>query len=464
MHDATADRFAGELLPLLLPEPGGMLVCFGNAAGAYASELPGWEPVSSRNAVSGIEAAAVLAVGSDANIQRAWSFAQALGVPFTAIGRGRWTGPAASEMGLILREGHPMLGTPSFWAPASSDARGALPRSRRDRLRLALDEPFRPLRRLGIGRFCLADAKHSVIGRVMACGNPEEAVWQHTLAGNLMLLGRETVLKIPLRTDSPDYAEVLRLAEVRDTLPVEIRALVPTVEGEFEVAGHHVIQQDRLAGSSAFGSIFRRDTVERILEATTELLIEWKTGMVEWRRLDEPLLGALILDPVRPFLTALCRDGEATAADRLEAGLHERFCGCRLPLVPVHGDLWLHNILVDGASPRVTGIIDWDRARGQGLPLLDLFHVECWRSRPLAPDLSPSTYRRLLDPARRPARRVSRLASALDLPAQDIRPLVSLYVAGQLAEHAASDDALARFRRRRLLPVVEEGIRNPETA
>jgi aminoglycoside phosphotransferase (APT) family kinase protein len=41
--------------------------------------------------------------------------------------------------------------------------------------------------------------------------------------------------------------------------------------------------------------------------------------------------------------------------------------------VTVHGDYWLDNIL--GSGDRITGILDWDRARRNGLPAFDALHL-----------------------------------------------------------------------------------------
>ena len=41
--------------------------------------------------------------------------------------------------------------------------------------------------------------------------------------------------------------------------------------------------------------------------------------------------------------------------------------------VAVHGDYWLNNVL--GSASRVTGIVDWDRARPNGCPAFDALHL-----------------------------------------------------------------------------------------
>jgi hypothetical protein len=46
-----------------------------------------------------------------------------------------------------------------------------------------------------------------------------------------------------------------------------------------------------------------------------------------------------------------------------------------LPAVRVHGDYWLANLLFDGEPARLSGIVDWDRARADALCGLDALHL-----------------------------------------------------------------------------------------
>ena len=45
----------------------------------------------------------------------------------------------------------------------------------------------------------------------------------------------------------------------------------------------------------------------------------------------------------------------------------------------VHGDFWSENVLVDPASGRITGIVDWDSAEAGGLGLHDRIHLVLYR-------------------------------------------------------------------------------------
>jgi aminoglycoside phosphotransferase (APT) family kinase protein len=51
----------------------------------------------------------------------------------------------------------------------------------------------------------------------------------------------------------------------------------------------------------------------------------------------------------------------------------EALLGTPLPGVATHGDLSMSNVLIANAAP--LGIIDWDEAREDGLPLMDFFYA-----------------------------------------------------------------------------------------
>lgn len=58
----------------------------------------------------------------------------------------------------------------------------------------------------------------------------------------------------------------------------------------------------------------------------------------------------------------------------------ERFTEMPHPMVPIHGDLWYENILIDPEAGRVSGVLDFDAA-GIGDPAWDLAtQLHCGRS------------------------------------------------------------------------------------
>lgn len=61
--------------------------------------------------------------------------------------------------------------------------------------------------------------------------------------------------------------------------------------------------------------------------------------------------------------------------DDCEALLRSEFVGRALPFAWSHGDYWPGNILIRQPEGSLSGIVDWDRAAAQQLPLLDILHL-----------------------------------------------------------------------------------------
>lgn len=60
--------------------------------------------------------------------------------------------------------------------------------------------------------------------------------------------------------------------------------------------------------------------------------------------------------------------------ERVDSELRATFLGCSFTLSWIHGDYWPGNILMTGNGRSVTGIVDWETARPDGFPILDLMN------------------------------------------------------------------------------------------
>jgi hypothetical protein len=92
-----------------------------------------------------------------------------------------------------------------------------------------------------------------------------------------------------------------------------------------------------------------------------EWLEAWNRATVRTESLGADELEREVLAPLR-LLAPLLADGGAYAA-RVRS-LCARVEGRPLPRVAAHGDLTLHNLLLDGAT---LGVVDWEAARADGL-------------------------------------------------------------------------------------------------
>ena len=115
----------------------------------------------------------------------------------------------------------------------------------------------------------------------------------------------------------------------------------------------------QLRAATAIVELHRRTARSVVVDST--LLERW---------IDRPLLVIRRLQARQPAAGHIDE-----VIERLRAELHGALAGRSLHIGWIHGDYWLGNILVgrDNATP--TGIVDWDRAEPDELPLHDLLHL-----------------------------------------------------------------------------------------
>jgi hypothetical protein len=104
---------------------------------------------------------------------------------------------------------------------------------------------------------------------------------------------------------------------------------------------HHATARHALVGEALFGRLAGDD-----LALLRQLADRWPEAQLLARKLDE--LGGL---------------------------LREALLGRELPFAWAHGDYWPGNILVRPETGALGGIVDWDRASAEQLPLLDMLHL-----------------------------------------------------------------------------------------
>jgi hypothetical protein len=103
-----------------------------------------------------------------------------------------------------------------------------------------------------------------------------------------------------------------------------------------------------------------------ILERISSWLEQWWKGTVRYERLASERLHDEILTPVQQLLPLI------NAGSKYYGWLAERCMSVtdiNAPLVTVHNDLTMQNVLIDSGGS--LAIVDWESCRVQGLPLLD---------------------------------------------------------------------------------------------
>jgi hypothetical protein len=198
-------------------------------------------------------------------------------------------------------------------------------------------------------------------------------------------------------------------------------ATVPQVMAS-ELSGRPAVVESVVPGRNAYALLVAQpQRFESVGAALTGWLERWNAATAVEHALTRELLEDAIIEPAALLEHDLRRG--PSARRRLEE-LCARIEGTRIPLVAVHGDLTMSNVLVDGDR---VGIVDWEHAAERGLPLTDFVYAvaDAAAARTAYADRVAAA-RACFDPDGRDAAIVTgwqlRLASALGL-GDDLREL-----------------------------------------
>jgi aminoglycoside phosphotransferase (APT) family kinase protein len=167
--------------------------------------------------------------------------------------------------------------------------------------------------------------------------------------------------------------ETLVLRQLRTyPLPQRLQVLLPTRLAAGNIAGHGFTVDETLPGSQHFGPNFARDM------AAISLIGELHQATAQEMAVDHETLQAWLGAPMRT-ITALLRQVPLPlprdALNRLVVKVQGDLLGKSVKVSWIHGDFWAGNLLVDGSSRSITGIIDWDLAAFPELPLHDVLQM-----------------------------------------------------------------------------------------
>jgi O-antigen/teichoic acid export membrane protein len=193
-----------------------------------------------------------------------------------------------------------------------------------------------------------------------------------------------------LKLASTDDSAMMSLRQQVDMLTMlhadgrlaEWRALVPTLLAVGEIDGQAYMVEQLLPGRAATGLLSRPAARARMqvaaaaaigeLHRRTAASVVVDAGMLE-RWIDAPL------QVVRHVTATLPRGADnERAVERLATELRGALAGRTLAVCTVHGDFHPGNILVTPDGTTLTGIVDWELAAHEDLPLLDLLLLLLW--------------------------------------------------------------------------------------
>lgn len=150
-------------------------------------------------------------------------------------------------------------------------------------------------------------------------------------------------------------------------------ARTPSALAAGDVGGVPVVLESFVGGEPATELLARR---RLSAETLTEQVAAWLTGWGRSSRRVRPLtasdLERRVLAPLEALTRAIRDPILVPHRDRLRA-LCTRVEGEDCPFVAAHGDLTAANLLLDGGP--ALGVVDWEEASPEALPLTDLFYA-----------------------------------------------------------------------------------------
>ena len=318
-------------------------------------------------------------------------------IPFAAIYRGRddklWS--SQFEGGIWIMEGLPSSDLrSSLWFPKD---KGIIPWSMfspRSRLERPWMRLFALLRRLKFLPFqewkVMTNGSASILGQLITKVAPSHSgpgrFWYHSRNNCLFIFLTSVtpalIIKIPLDLKARDSLKLhhqhLSILKTQ-TEYTDIKNLLP--ETQLLSVGDYVVGvETKIPGISAYQLLMHRQKLRRVLSFAAEVLTEWQMELAIPSIIDDKLFEIFWEKPLRPLKDILGVRGREFIFTEILEVLKRNILGKYLPLVPIHGDYWLNNIICDQEDQRINGILDWDASCPQGLPLLDISHLLYWRT------------------------------------------------------------------------------------
>jgi aminoglycoside phosphotransferase (APT) family kinase protein len=193
---------------------------------------------------------------------------------------------------------------------------------------------------------------------------------------------RRMVLKLPLTADAERSTTghrqvVTQLHEQPDLQTFCALVPRPIAWGEYE--GRQYYLETALPGVGAADLVRRQAEPPWMKQDAAWLIRQLHMGTLQRRVVDDTLFARLAGDDLELLQHLAERWPEAVLLrrrlDQLEDLLRVQLQGRELPFSWTHGDFWPGNLLLRSSDSAVSGIVDWDRAATDQMPMHDLLHL-----------------------------------------------------------------------------------------
>jgi SAM-dependent methyltransferase len=184
--------------------------------------------------------------------------------------------------------------------------------------------------------------------------------------------------------------EAAVLEQVLGRVTGPVRMTLPRSLGIHMVGGTEVLLQTLVPGKHLVAESATRPLRRKMFSRQLDLMLSWcldlQAASGRTTIVDDALISSTIVPLVEAGLAAL---GHEQGVEELlcQALLRaERLVGTSLRTVVVHGDYWAGNVMVEQA--RVAGVVDWERAAIDELPIWDpvkavidtVYHLDRYRT------------------------------------------------------------------------------------
>lgn len=163
-----------------------------------------------------------------------------------------------------------------------------------------------------------------------------------------------------------EFAMLERLA----ALPADLSGRIPRIHFRTDVAGTPAFLMEELPGITLDAPAPQLEAATREAAAfVTRLHVATRRmrefGPDDFERLVEPWIATA--ESRYPPL--------ADALGRLRPALRSALASQSLPVVWMHGDYKVENVIIEPADARLVGVIDWEHTQPEGLPFIDLWYL-----------------------------------------------------------------------------------------